>query len=134
MSELIRDTIFGRFVRLASGRKLLTYEEERNPEIWKQFVHHEKTRNVAHHGTIEPELQSELADVEKSDASHGSSLENSLERNSSRSRPIDRYQTLTGHPVDAERGKDLLIVDWYGDNDPENPMSKSKGCLSSCPD
>jgi len=52
MSNLIRDSAFDRLVRFASSNKYFTCAEERDPSLWKKYVHEEKSRNAAHHGHI----------------------------------------------------------------------------------
>ena len=55
MSELIRDTILGHFLRLGTRQKVLPYEEDRDPSLWKRYVDKEKSGNMAHHGYVSPE-------------------------------------------------------------------------------
>ena len=38
MTELIRDTILGHTLRLITGKRVLLYEEEKQPEIWQKYV------------------------------------------------------------------------------------------------
>jgi len=49
MLELIRDSAFGHCVRLVTRGKYLQYPEERDPEIWKKYVSHEKSGYAAYH-------------------------------------------------------------------------------------
>lgn len=66
MKELFRDTVTGHFLRIISGGKILPFEEDRDPSIWKKYVHVEKSGHMAHHGTLEPEAEDEekMADGE----------------------------------------------------------------------
>ncbi|PYH89290.1 hypothetical protein BO71DRAFT_434920 [Aspergillus ellipticus CBS 707.79] len=34
-----------------------------------------------------------------------------------------RYQGMTGASIDPEKGRDVNVVDWWDDNDPENPQN-----------
>lgn len=52
MSDLIRNSAFSRLVRSASGNKYFTYAKERDPSLWKKYVHEEKSGNAAHHGHV----------------------------------------------------------------------------------
>ena len=54
MTELIRDTVFGHFLRKVTGNKVLLYEEEKDPSLWKKYVHIDKSANVAKHGQTSP--------------------------------------------------------------------------------
>ena len=73
MKELIRDTVFGHFLRIVSGGKMFPFEEDRNPSIWKRYIDKEKSGRMAHHGTTEEEQEEEKQeenDKEKDDAAN----------------------------------------------------------------
>jgi len=57
MSDLIRDSAFGRLVRSASGNKYFTYAKERDPSLWKKYVHEDDghTYNIARGVRVDPE-------------------------------------------------------------------------------
>ena len=38
MKDLLRDTIFGQCVLLLSGKRLLKYPDEENPDLWKSLI------------------------------------------------------------------------------------------------
>lgn len=123
MSELIRDTVFGHFLRYISKGKLLTREEDRNPSVWQKFIDKEKSGRMAHHGhTGEEEEEKE---EEASGGAPSSATPNSSDTG------IDGRQNgtrneVSGVKVDPEKGKDVHIVDWYGPDDAENPLNWSK--------
>ena len=48
--------------------------------------------------------------------SHTNSFLNEVETSNSR---IGRINTVSGKSVDAEKGRDIHLVDWYGPDDPE---------------
>lgn len=129
VKELVRDTVLGHALRIFTKSKVFAYEEERDPELWKRYISHEKTGNMAHHGTVgeeEKEGKEEEKDGEDSeeqssspDARHRSRHSSSADtRVNSQDQNVNRNE-VTGHPVDPEKGKDLAIVDWYSDTDPE---------------
>ncbi|MCJ1396384.1 hypothetical protein MMC18_009274 [Xylographa bjoerkii] len=123
MSELIRDTVFGHLVRYLSGGKLLPYAEDRDPGLWKQYIHDEKTMRMAHHGHTGELEVGEPEPVDKPDAPKS---RESISRDSSTTRRESNMQTnALGHPIDPEKGRDTNVVHWYGDDDPENPMNWS---------
>jgi len=62
MKDLIRDTIPSHLLRLATGGKVLQYEEERDPSLWKRYVDKENSGRLAHHGNTEEEGRKEKAD------------------------------------------------------------------------
>lgn len=51
--ETFRDTAFGNLLRFATKGKVLQYPEEKDPEAWKQYVHHEKSKNYQKYGQTE---------------------------------------------------------------------------------
>ena len=113
MSELIRDTVFGHLLRYLSGGKLLPYAEERDPSLWKRYIHDDKTLRMAHHGHTGKE---EVA----ADRPDGSQIPQATSRDSSTTRHESNVQTnALGHPIDPEKGRDTNVVDWYGEDDSE---------------
>ncbi|KAK4692446.1 MFS transporter, DHA1 family, multidrug resistance protein, partial [Lecanoromycetidae sp. Uapishka_2] len=138
MSELIRDTVFGHFVRLVSQGKLLQYAEEKDPKLWKQYLNHEQTENMALFGNTDGPAPNEKGkeDTEKSsEASSRTRAEDREQVNTehpmSQTRTIEEERehqmssTITGQRIDTEKGRDITMVSWFGDNDPENPMNWS---------
>ena len=133
MSELIRDTAFGHLVRLLFGKKYLQYSEEKDPELWKKYVHEEKSGYVAHHGTVEPHAEGEDSDTEEppTPGIGGVRTRDDKERedaeaydstSSSHTRVNGNgatYNMASGRKIDPEKGRDLYIVDWNGSDDPE---------------
>jgi MFS transporter, DHA1 family, multidrug resistance protein len=110
MLDLFRDTIFGQLVRLASGGRLLRYEEEIDPSIWKKYLNEEKSRNMAIHGSTEPPKATD--DPEKD-------AEQAAETSPASSTSVLATNEIRGKIVDSEKGRDVHIVDWYGVDDPE---------------
>lgn len=119
MAELIRDTVFGHFLRIISGGKVLPYEEERDPSLWKRYIDKEKSGRMAHHGhTGEEDENEEQDDNQQHDASRSGSTASSQSgtRVASRDAP---HNEISGVRIDSEKGKDVNVVDWFGENDPE---------------
>ena len=123
MSELIRDTVFGHLLRYLTCGQLLPYAEDRDPSLWKRYVHDEKTLRMARHGhTGEEEA------VDQTDASQSPE---GISRDSSTTRRESNLHTnALGHPIDPEKGRDTNVVDWYGDDDPE--VSSAVTHTTSC--
>ncbi|KAI4107169.1 MAG: hypothetical protein L6R37_001746 [Teloschistes peruensis] len=113
MAELIRDTVAGHLVRLLTRGKYLQYAEENDPSLWKQYLSEEKTMRMARHGH-----PGQISHEEPSPSS---------EESSRTRRGSDNQQTnqATGHPIDPEKGRDMNVVDWFDEHDPENPMNWS---------
>ncbi|MCJ1312874.1 hypothetical protein MMC25_006550 [Agyrium rufum] len=135
MSEFFRDTVFGHLVRLVTRGKVLSYVEDRDPETWKRYVNHEASRRIAHHGHTgehEPkDGEEEEAPNQNEDRPQNTSHESSRTRIGDNDVPAVKTQSSTprnimGHRIDPEKGgRDVTMVDWYGDDDPENPMNWS---------
>lgn len=101
MSDLIRDSFFGHTIRLISNGRVLHYPEELDPSIWQRYINEKKSANMAMYGKTEiPE--SESKDTPRDSKSPSLSSGNGDNR-----------------PVDAEKGRDVYLVDWYGPDDPE---------------
>ena len=110
MTELVRDTVFGHTVRLITKGKYMQYAEERDPKLWKQYINREQSKNMALFGNpegIEPEKQET--------SSEGSSPSRAAEQREHN----QLHSTITAQRVDTEKGRDVTMVTWYGDNDPE---------------
>ncbi|CZT48181.1 related to FLR1-Putative H+ antiporter regulated by yAP-1 and involved in multidrug resistance [Rhynchosporium secalis] len=151
--ELVRDTALGHALRFVTRGKVMTFEEERDPSLWKRYVDKEKSGNMAHHGhtgeedqekdikqgqdSESPERRSGEKDVERGDGANqgppttqsGGVLNGHGRRSSEtrhgRSEDGQHKNELSGVPVHPEKGKDVHIVNWYGENDPENPLNWS---------
>lgn len=50
MIELIRDTVFGHFLRLISKGKIWPHEEDQDTSIWKHYIDTEKSGRMVHLG------------------------------------------------------------------------------------
>ena len=122
----------------------MTFEEERDPSLWKRYVDKEKSGRMAHHGHTGEEEERENKegdDSESPDRGIGEKTEENGDsntggqeqsggvlsgnvRNSSETRlgsadNGQRRNEISGVPVDPEKGRDVSVVHWYGDNDPE---------------
>ncbi|KAN0117373.1 putative caffeine resistance protein 5 [Hyaloscypha variabilis] len=138
MKELVRDTVVGHLLRSVPRGKVLRFEEERDPSLWKRYVDKEKSGRMAHHGDVEEEKKEEqegndtsnenMHEQQRAGVAEGDTTANT--RNSSDTRVGSgeaRRNEVSGVPVDPEKGRDVSIVSWFGDNDPENPLNWSTG-------
>jgi hypothetical protein len=117
MKHLFRDTTLGHILRLATGGRVLRYEEDIDPSIWQKYVDKESSGRMAHHGTVEPADEKEDKEEENIPPHNPSPP-----RRSSDTR-VDsqdvRHNEVSGVPVDVEKGKDVTMITWYSDDDPE---------------
>jgi DHA1 family multidrug resistance protein-like MFS transporter len=143
MKELFRETTTGHVLRLITKGRILQYEEDRDPSLWQRYIDKEKSGRMAHHGHTGEE-EKEEKDDQKNDSGKddsGEGKDESFENDSSTQRPtgeernqenatrsssdtrVDADGThcneVSGVPVDPEKGRDMSIVTWYGEKDPE---------------
>jgi DHA1 family multidrug resistance protein-like MFS transporter len=116
VADLIRDSPFGHIVRLVTRNKVFQYPEERDPNLWKKYVNQEKSGYMAHHGTAEaPEEESD----ELNNARGIREREASDDDERTQVGGDDGRNEASGVKIDAEKGKDKHVIDWYGENDPQ---------------
>jgi DHA1 family multidrug resistance protein-like MFS transporter len=58
-AELLRDTLLGHSFRQISGVRIFPYAENMDSELWKRYVHREKSGRMAHHGNTMKEKKEE---------------------------------------------------------------------------
>ena len=121
MAELMRDTVFGHFVRLITKRRYFQYAEERDPKLWKQYLDREQTKNMALYGNTN--APSEEENLEK-EGVNTPSEESSEARAEEEDHEHQLSSTITGQVIDPEKGRDVTMVTWFGDNDPEVRSSR----------
>lgn len=129
MSELIRDTVFGHIVRFVTKARVLQYAEEKDPSLWKQYLHRDQTKNMALYGhpgdeTPEEKQERESAPVSETQSNaNGDVIGANGSEESSQIRAGGREHqlssTVTGQKIDPEKGRDTTMVTWFGENDPE---------------
>lgn len=122
--EIIRDSFFGKTVRLLTGGRFFLYPEERDPSVWEKYVNNTKTRRMALHGTTDATKEDSQNGKDDDDSNATPKLESP--RKSTETENTSGPQTghtaqneLDHHHVDPEKGRDVYIVDWYGPDDPE---------------
>ena len=115
MFDLIRDSAFGHIVRLVTRNKYLQYPEEKDPEIWKKYVSHEKSGYAAYHGSTQaPENKDEIDELAQT---HGVRNRDGRDSETSSRTVGNGVNEASGLKVDPEKGKDLHVIDWYGPDD-----------------
>lgn len=123
MAELIRDTVFGHFIRLVSGKRYLPYGEDRDSSLWKRYVDAEKSGRMAHRGhTGEEESNGENAGRGRNSGGENPSRLGSHASSDTRvASPVDPrdMNEPSGVKVDPEKGKDVHVVSWFSKDDPE---------------
>lgn len=140
MSELIRDTVFGHAVRFITNGRVLQYAEEKDPSLWKQYLDRDQTKSMALYGHPDDQTPEEKQELQSSPVSEAQSTANAngngnlseatRSETPSPARSGDgEYQlssTITGQRIDPEKGRDTTMVTWFGDNDPEVRIARTR--------
>ncbi|KAL9613404.1 MAG: hypothetical protein Q9167_002052 [Letrouitia subvulpina] len=113
MAELVRDTVFGHLLRLATRGRVLQYAEQKDPSLWRAYLSDEKTRGMAQHGQPEP-------------TAHNEPVPSSEDSSRTRAGDDRDANEATGQRIDTEKGRDMNVVEWFDENDSENPMNWSR--------
>lgn len=118
--DLFQDTQFSAVVRMVSGKKLFRFPDEIDPSLWKKSVQKKQqdstnTPNSSSEEDVEPRLPPTT--LQGSDDSVV------------RDKEIDNLpaQLLSDINHTVEDGKDIFLIDWYGPDDPEVSMPRSRG-------
>ena len=129
MSDLFRDTVFGHAVRFIFKGRFFQFAEEKDASLWKQYLDRKQTKNMALYGDPSDQPPEDKHEHESASASETHSHANSnangpnVSEESSQTRTGDAEHqlssTITGQRIDPEKGRDVTMVTWFGDNDPE---------------
>ena len=118
-------------MRFLTKGRCFQFAEEEDPSIWKQYLDRNQTKNMALHGhpddeSLEEKPQRESAPVSETQSranGNGNGNGANLSDKSSQTRAEDGEQqlssTMTGQKIDPEKGRDVTMVTWFGDKDPE---------------
>lgn len=117
MRETIRDSAFGKILRVLGKRRVLQYPEEADPDCWAQCIHEDTSEQEEHEGFPYYTVEGEVLYTTRSQMSRRLSQ--------TRSRSLHGV-SLPGQQVDLEKSqspKDLKnnykAVGWRSDDDPE---------------
>lgn len=105
MSDHLRDTVFGQTVRLLSGRTLLKFLDEQNPDLWKAFVPKGK-----HNDGIP---NNDIGIVQNEE--HAANAVNTAQASSSEEEHSLHRDLANNDENDGE----VMLVDWYDSSDQE---------------
>ncbi|KAJ5594197.1 uncharacterized protein N7459_000405 [Penicillium hispanicum] len=115
--ETLRDTAFGKLVRLFSRYRWMQYPEEQDSSIWPEYL---KTETEAKeiHSTPDPDRKNQ-EDLE------ACGLYTAMSQCSTRSSPISVASTLHDGKTGSSQDNQPLVISWRGPDDPENPQNWS---------
>ncbi|CAG8977637.1 hypothetical protein HYALB_00006587 [Hymenoscyphus albidus] len=132
MRELFRDSTFGHVVRLVTRGRVLQFEEESNPSLWERYVDREKSGRMAHHGHVgeeekgpSKETEGNYHDGRQSEQRQTNAEDNRVSSDTRTESNEQQRNAASGAAVDPEKGRDVTVVTWYGEHDPEHPLNWS---------
>lgn len=123
MSDFFIDTTAGQIIRLATGSRFLKYAEERDPSLVEKYINAEKSGNLARTGTTQSSAPEKEKDIDSPDDAVPDRSKSATSSRSTLQDPNALVNVPSGQAVDPERGRDGDVVDWYGPDDPENPVN-----------
>ena len=140
MPELFRDTIFGHALRIVSRQRILPYAEDKDPAIWKRYLDEKKLGDMAHHGNVDPMKEEDVKNEQSSTGvdTPSDTFQNNTDQHfgdgsNTEDRSVQSHRNeISGLKVDVEKGgKDVSIVTWYSDTDPEVSLEPESENLSN---
>lgn len=116
--DLLRDTAFGQIIRVITKRKFLQYPEEKDPELWRQWVSEEKSANTARYGAVEPPEEKSEYEKEKPEERSNREHSNADSAATSQTRiPDDApINETSGMRIDPEKGMDKTVIHFLPDD------------------
>lgn len=106
MSDHLRDTVFGQTIRLLSGRTLLKFPDEQNPELSEPFIR----KGTRTDGRLKDDGEGIGHDVEHAvKAVDPAQLSSSEEQHS-------LHRDIANH---GGKDPEVILVDWYDSKDQE---------------
>lgn len=102
--ETLRDTAFGKLVRLATGYKYMQYPEEKDTSLWTEYL---KTE-------IKDEAESSMTETENGNVEdlEACGIYTVMSQVSTRTRRTSSASTVGG-------ANQSIVISWRGDDDPE---------------
>ncbi|KAJ6114686.1 hypothetical protein N7486_000464 [Penicillium sp. IBT 16267x] len=116
--ETLRDTAFGKLVRLATRFKYMQYPEEKDPCVWTEYLKTEMKDEV--------EFSTTETDHENNEDLEGYGIYTVISQASTRSTRMSSAATIRG-------ANQSIVISWRGADDSENPQnwSTKKKCFVS---
>ncbi|KAL5359761.1 major facilitator superfamily domain-containing protein [Aspergillus floccosus] len=111
--ETLRDSAFGKLVRIFSHKRFFPYPEEADPGAWTNYL---KTENQ-----VKDEEAATLADSDDADAF---GLYTVMSQASRSARRLSSASTVHGD-TPANKATAPIVIDWSGPDDSENPQNWS---------
>ncbi|KAJ5289037.1 hypothetical protein N7478_002067 [Penicillium angulare] len=118
--ETLRDTAFGKLVRLATHYRWMQYPEEQDPSVWTEYLKTENKEEETTTSTAETENESP-------DDLEACGIYTVMSQASTRTRRMSSVSTIRAP-------EQSLVISWRGPDDPENPQnwSTKKKFFVSC--
>lgn len=108
--ETLRDTAFGKLVRLFSRNKWLRYNEEQDTSVWPTYLKKESKEILE---VSPPQTQQENEDLE------AFGLYGVMSQCSTRTRQMSGFTATSRDEKDQNSANQPLVISWSGPDDPE---------------
>ncbi|KAI0062506.1 putative caffeine resistance protein 5 [Artomyces pyxidatus] len=123
MASIFQDTFIDYLLRLSLGIRIAPHAEELDSSLWPDMIHQEKTTDTEHPPHQEDRKRTSavpsVEEVQQDDQNT-----HTLSPRSSATRVLD---TEGVGASDTEKGEaTILLVDWYGPDDPAKPLNWSR--------
>lgn len=122
--ETLRDTAFGKLVRLCSHYKWMQYPEEQDASIWPEYLKTELETKE------EEEPSTPTTENENPEDLEAFGLYAVMSQCSTRSRRMSTASTLHGENNASQQTSQPLVISWRGSDDPEVSFVLHKGGVS----
>lgn len=111
--ETLRDTAFGKLVRLCSHYKWMQYPEEQDASVWPEYL---KTETETKE---EGEASTPTTENENPEDVEAFGIYAVMSQCSTRSRRMSTVSTLHGGSMNSSQANQPLVISWRGPDDPE---------------
>lgn len=108
----MQSTIFGQLLRWISRKAIYKYPDEIDPSLWKSSVHQVASQEFQ---------QSQQSQEPEHTNGHTNKSETGIQKDGTRNGDIEK-DTISMPPRDSSH--DVLVVGWYGPDDPEASDSR----------
>lgn len=112
----IRDTAFGKLVRLFSWYRWMKYPEEQDPSVWTEYL---KPENETKEEEAHEESSMPVNENENPEDLEAFGLYTVMSQVSTRSRHKSSVSTTQSGSADPSRSAQPLVISWRGPDDPE---------------
>ena len=99
MSDLVRDSVFGQLVRLATGGRVFQYPDEHDESLREKYINKEKSANLAVYGSLSAPQEDDEKELDSpsSGSSSRQDLAKDAEKDPEKQGDLQQPQRSTSH-------------------------------------